>query len=87
MRVTISSTEAIRRFGDCLARIRYRGDSFVITRNEVAVAELVAVGGRQSRATWGELVEALRGLPHDVTFADDLERVNAADRVPENPWA
>ncbi len=24
--------------------------------------------------------------PHDAGFADDLERVNAADQPPVNPW-
>ncbi len=86
MKITISSSEAVRRFGDCLARIKYRGDSFVITRNDKPVAELVAAPGSR-RATWGELVEALDGLPHDPTFADDLEKVNESDQVPENPWA
>lgn len=81
----ISSTEAVRRFGDCLARIRYRGDRFVITKNDEPVAELVPVAGGQ-RATWAELTEALGKLPVDPGFADDLEAVNATDSIPENPW-
>ena len=85
MKIVISSTEAVRRFGDCLARIKYRGDSFVITRNDEPVAELMAAPGRR-RATWGELVEALERLPHDPTFADDLEKVNNLDQIPANPW-
>ncbi len=85
MRIKISSTQAVRRFGDCLARIKYRGDTFVITRNDEPVAELVAApGGR--RATWAELEKALKGLPHDTTFADDLEKVNETDQLPVNPW-
>ncbi len=86
MRIVISSTEAVRNFGDCLARIRYRGDSFLITRNDQAVAELVPAAGTR-RARWGELVAAVAGLPHDPGFADDLERVNDADQIPANPWA
>lgn len=85
MKIEIGSTEAARNFGDCLARIRYRGDSFVITRNNQPIAELVPAKQRL-RATWRELEEAVRALPHDPSFADDLERVNAADRLPENPW-
>jgi antitoxin (DNA-binding transcriptional repressor) of toxin-antitoxin stability system len=85
MQFEISSTEAVRHFGDCLARIKYRGDHFVITRNDEPVAELVpAVGAR--RATWAELEEAVKGLPFDATFADDLAKVNEADQIPANPW-
>jgi len=85
MQFEISSTEAVRRFGDCLARIKYRGDHFVITRNDEPVAELVpALAAR--RATWAELEEAVKGLPFDPTFADDLAEVNEADQIPANPW-
>ena len=86
MKITISSSEAVRRFGDCLARIKYRGYSFVITKNDEPVAELVAAPGSR-RATWREVAEALKGLPHDPTFADDLEKVNSSDQIPNNPWA
>jgi antitoxin (DNA-binding transcriptional repressor) of toxin-antitoxin stability system len=85
MRIEISSTEAVRHFGDCLARIKYRGDHFVITRNDEAVAELVPAGSSR-RATWAELEKVLEGMPYDVTFADDLEAVNNADQNPANPW-
>lgn len=85
MKTEITSTAAVRQFGDCLARIRYRGEVFVITRNEEPVAELVPVGGRQ-RARWGEVKRALGGLALDPGFADDLERVNEADAAGENPW-
>ncbi len=85
MQIEISSTDAVRRFGDCLARIKYRGDRFLITRNDEPVAELVpAVGSR--RATWAELEEPLEGLPFDAGFADDLEAVKESDQIPANPW-
>lgn len=86
MKIEISSTEAVRRFGDCLARVKYRGESFVITRNEEAVAELVPVAGVR-RATWGEIQRALAGLPRDSGFGDDLEAVNQSDQIASNPWA
>ena len=85
MQIEISSTEAVRRFGDCLARIKYRGDRFVITRNDEPVAELVPAT-HSRRATWDELEKALEGLPYDATFATDLEEVNESDLIPANPW-
>lgn len=86
VKVEISSTEAVRRFGDCLARIKYRGDTFVITRNDEPVAELVPAQGSR-RATWAEIEDAVRNLAQDPGFADDLAKVNESDRVPSNPWA
>jgi antitoxin (DNA-binding transcriptional repressor) of toxin-antitoxin stability system len=89
MKVEISSTQAVRQFGDCLARVKYRGDSFVITRNEERVAELVPVGGSTGvfGASWSEILDALSGLPTDPGFAEDLEQVNRKDLPPANPWA
>jgi prevent-host-death family protein len=84
MKVAISSTEAVRNFGDCLARLKYRGDSFVVTKNNEPVAELVPVPGRHG--TWGELRAVLGALPVEPAFADDLAKVNAADRAGANPW-
>lgn len=87
METKISATELARNLGDVLGRVRYRRDVFVIERNGEAVARLapLAAGAGMS------LAEALRAWreagPADPSFADDLERVNAADRPPRNPWA
>ena len=83
----ISSTELARRLGDVLGRVRYRGDSFLVERNGEPVARIVPLPER----TPTSLEEALKawrsaGAP-DASFADDLERVGAADRLPEDPWA
>lgn len=85
MTLTISSTEAVRGFGDCLARVKHRGDSFVITKNHRAVAKLVPAGEAKG-TTAGELFDLLRQLPPvDAAFADDLERANSRE-MPSNPW-
>lgn len=82
----IPATVAARRFGELLARVRFRNEHFVLTKNDRAVAELVPVAGN-STARWGELCRAVEALPIDPAFADDLEAVNRADRPLENPWA
>jgi antitoxin (DNA-binding transcriptional repressor) of toxin-antitoxin stability system len=83
---TISTTEAARHLGDYLARVKHKGEHFLLTKNEQPIAELSpAMGSR--RATWGELVAAVARLPHDASFADDLEKVNEADQPAANPWA
>jgi len=86
MRITISSTEAARTLGDCLARVKHRGDRFVITRNNRPVAELGPVSDLR-QGTLGELWTAMREVRADEEFAADLERVNSADSVMDNPWA
>lgn len=83
----ISATELARSLGDVLARVRYRGDSFLVERNGDPVARLspVAEGSvttvREAFAAWSSVGEP------DAAFADALERVGAADRPPEDPWA
>lgn len=82
----ISSTEAARNLGDLLARIKHRGERFVITKNNRPVAELGPVTGARETTLAG-LWAAMRAVRPDEDFAADLERVNAADKVLENPWA
>jgi len=85
MKTKISSTTLVRQFGDCLARVKYRGEAFVITKNEEEIAELAPLGTARG-AKWSELASALSSLPVDPGFADDLEEVNESDTAPENPW-
>ena len=84
---TVSATLLARQLGDILGRIRYRGESFVIERNGVAVARLVPMTRRRR----GSVGDALRGWQDaaepDEAFADALERIGAADREPGDPWA
>lgn len=83
----ISATELARRLGDILGRVRYRGDSFVVERNGDPVARLMPLPD-QSVASLREVLAGWRaaGAP-EPAFADDLERVGAADRPPDSAWA
>lgn len=85
MKIKISSTEAARNLGDCLARIKHRGDRFVLMKNRRPIAELGPVSGSRG-ATLHMLWAAMREARADEDFARDLERVNAADTPMENPW-
>jgi len=82
----ISSTEAVRSFGDCLARVRHAGESFLICKNNQPVATLAPPPGN-ARLTVAEFIQVWQNLSLDADFADDLERVNQDDRPLENPWA
>jgi antitoxin (DNA-binding transcriptional repressor) of toxin-antitoxin stability system len=83
---SISTTDAARHLGDYLARVKHRGEHFLLTKNDQPVAELSPARGSR-RATWEELVAAVARLPRDPGFADDLERVNQSDQAGQNPWA
>jgi len=82
----ISTTDAARHLGDYLARVKHKGEHFLLTKNDQPIAELSPARGT-SRATWGELVAAVARLPRDPMFADDLEKVNESDQPAANPWA
>ena len=82
----ISATELARKLGDILGRVRYRGDSFVVERKGDPVARLVPLperaiaSVREALAAW-----QLAGGP-DPGFADDLQRIRTADRLPTRVW-
>ena len=86
MERVIPATALARQLGDVLRRIRYRGESFVIERNGVAVARLIPAGSDRH----GTVVDALRrwreAAEPDPGFAATLERIGAADREPGDPW-
>lgn len=86
MERVISATDLARKLGDVLGKVRYRHEVFIVERNGEAVARLAPLSSRAS----ANLVEGLQAwrsaAPADPGFADDLARVNAADRSPRNPW-
>lgn len=84
---TVSYAELARRLGDILGKIRFRGDAFVVERNGEPVARIGPIPAHGA-ASLGEGFRAwVEAGPGDSSFADDLERVDRADRSPKNPWA
>ena len=75
-----------RKLGDVLGRV-YRGDSFVVERNGDPIARLVPLPGKAPSSLREALAAWHAAGARDLTFADDLERIGAADSPPENPWA
>ena len=83
----ISATELARTLGDVLARVRYRGDTFVVERNGNAVARVSPLP-ESSPMTLREFFAMWRAAgPPDPEFADALEEVNSLDWPPDDPWA
>ena len=88
MEHAISATELARSLGDVLARVCYRRDSFVIERNGKPVARMVPIEHANTDVTLAEALAAwCQGSGDDRTLADDLARIGAADRPPDNLWA
>ena len=86
MESTISATELARNLGDILGKVRYRREVFIVEKNGEPIARLAPLPSA-AETTLAEGLRAWRTTGvRDPTFADDLERVNAADRPPRNPW-
>jgi antitoxin (DNA-binding transcriptional repressor) of toxin-antitoxin stability system len=82
----IPASQLVRRLADILGRVRYGGESFIVERHNVPIARIGPVGGDR-RATLSEAAAAWMEMRStDTSFAEDLDRVAAADRAPRNPW-
>ena len=86
MESSITATELARRLGDVLGRVRYRGESFIVERNGEPIARLTPLATGATSTLLDGLRAWREAAPPDPKLARDLERVNRADRPPENPW-
>ena len=82
--IKVPTTELARHLGDYLARVRYGGETVVVLKNRTPIAELRGTGG--TRRTLREFMALWKKTKTDPDFAGDLETVNAADKVMQNPW-
>jgi hypothetical protein len=86
MQIAISARELARKLGEVLGRVRHRADSFAVERNGEPVAQ-VFLGAEASFTTLAEAGAAWRAAgPPEAEFADELERIGRADRVPGSRW-
>lgn len=85
MSIEISSTKAVRHFGDCLARVKHRGDTFVVTKNNKPVAEIRPASVMKA-GTLGNLLEIWKREPDDPDFAEDLEKANSGELPRVDKW-
>ena len=82
----ITASLLARRLADVLNRVRYRGETFLVERHNVTVARIEPAGDG-GRAPLQDAARAwMESGASDPSFAEDLERVSAADRPPRNPW-
>ena len=91
MNAVISATEAARRLGDLLARVRYRGETFLIRRGRAVVARLgpaetKGVSGAEAARLWEG--RSRLGPKEAAAFERDLRALRkTARQAVENPWA
>ncbi|HLF86717.1 MAG TPA: type II toxin-antitoxin system Phd/YefM family antitoxin [Nitrospiria bacterium] len=87
MSKTIRATEAVRQFSDLLNTIRFRGESFTVTRGGKPIAYMGPVEEVQKSLTMGELKRVLQNLPHlgeeAESFWEDIK--DAARHQPSLP--
>ena len=68
----ISAARAARSFSEILNRVKYRGESFLVERNQEPVCRIVPVAGEKSLTT-DRLEEFWKALPRpDPEFVEDL---------------
>ncbi len=85
----LTATQASRAFSEILNRVRYEGESFIVTRGDDPVAEIRPLPAAGASRTVSELVSLLIAsrMP-DEHMAEDLEAVQGAQGLtPEDPWA
>lgn len=80
----VTATEAGRQLSELLNQVRYRGESFLITRNGEDIGCLSPVPGK---ITLGELNESIRSFRVEGGFAEDLEQIQHEQGLAEDPWA
>jgi prevent-host-death family protein len=75
MATRITATELARNLSDVLNRVRYKGESFEVTRGGETIAEIKAT--ERKRATVRDLIDLLENGPKpDPDFWKDVEEAH-----------
>jgi antitoxin (DNA-binding transcriptional repressor) of toxin-antitoxin stability system len=84
--VTVSATDAARRFSDLINRVCYEGETFVVERGGRAICQIAPVETR--RCTGADLLALFATLPHPGDeFLDILEDITRNQPpVQKLPW-
>jgi len=88
MKNTISVTEAARNFADCVNRVHYRNQIFVLVKNGKPLARLIPE--KEKKCTGRELAAALAAV--ELTPAEfaawnkDLKKARKILKPPEDKW-
>lgn len=86
---TLTVTEMARKFAEYINRVAYRGERFILTRGNKAVAEIRPI---QSGVKMSDLPVIFAALPHldpvdAEAFAKDIDAVRRSEaREDYDPW-
>jgi antitoxin (DNA-binding transcriptional repressor) of toxin-antitoxin stability system len=85
-RVTVSATEAAKRFSDLINRASYQGETFVIERGGKPLCQLGPL--EEKVCTFGDLVALWSRLPRpDDEFLDAVEEIiRNQEPIGPSPW-
>jgi antitoxin (DNA-binding transcriptional repressor) of toxin-antitoxin stability system len=86
MTADVSATDLARNLGDVLARVRYRGQTFLVRKNGKVIARIEPAGDPDGPSVRDAFAAWVAAADLDPGFADDLERAGRADRPGANPW-
>ena len=83
----ISAAHAARSFSEILNRVKYRGESFLVERNQEPICRIEPVIKRQPLTT-DSLAEFWKSLPRpDPEYMNDLQEIHGLFRkLPKSAW-
>ncbi len=88
MATKITATELARNLSDVLNRVRYRGESFEVTRGGETIAELKAT--ERKRFTVQDWIDLRKTIPKpDPEYWDDVKQAHREMNQPlplKSPW-
>lgn len=84
----ITATEAGRSFSDVVARVRYRGEEFIVEKGGEAVCRISPVGPGAARSTIGDVLRWLDETPiPDKDYRDVVTTLaRKQPKLPKSPW-
>jgi antitoxin (DNA-binding transcriptional repressor) of toxin-antitoxin stability system len=86
MTTDVSATELARNLGDVLAKVRYRGQTFLVRKNGKVIARIEPAGGPDGLPASEVFAAWVAAAAPDPGFADDMERAGRADSPGTNAW-
>ncbi|MCU0252203.1 MAG: type II toxin-antitoxin system prevent-host-death family antitoxin [Vicinamibacterales bacterium] len=86
MTLEVSATDLARNLGDVLAKVRYRGQTFLVRKNGKVIARIEPASDQDGPSAKEAFAAWVGAAASDQGFADDLERVGRTDVPGKNPW-
>jgi prevent-host-death family protein len=86
MTADVTATDLARNLGDVLAKVRYRGQTFLVRKNGKVIARIEPATDQDGPSAKEAFAAWVAAAALDPGFADDLELVGRADLPGKDPW-